>query len=97
MYVELRLGGFSHRDIEDMTIDQMQLFYRYVRARFLETISYYVLAHHSKPKRFYNDLMRNIKLLESGKKEIPYYDKEKFREYVRRLEGIIVEEKRGDT
>jgi len=97
MYLELRLGGFAHDEIEDMTLDQLVLFYRFLRARFLETVSYLTLAFHSKPRRFYNELMRNIRTLELGRKEVPYYDRARFKEYVKRLAGVVVEEQGGDS
>lgn len=98
MILELKYAGFSLDEIWNMTFDQLEFFYRFARARYLESVASMTLAFHSKPKRFYSDLMRMIRDLErGGRKKVPFHDREKFKEYVKKLPGVIVETKQvGD-
>lgn len=94
MIIELKKAGFTMKEIMDMTFDQFEYFYRFARVRYFESLANMVLVFHAKPKRLYQDIMRMIRNLEYGKRrDVPFYDKEKFKQFVRHLPGVVVEVK----
>ena len=97
MYMELRFAGFSHDEIVNMTVDQLVLFGRFARARYLESVAYQAMAYHPKPKVFVRNVLNLVKSLERGGTGIPYYDREKMKQIVRSIPGVVVEETKSGS